>query len=303
MSNTNISPSPSVSSAPQSQGTNRLAMKRKKCREARAKVQEANVSECGDFKPGVREDASLDAESTSDSIVFASRSADFFNTQPAGSSGEFSVHSDWTNSASERHSDHPVSPRHGLVSFGFDAVPSSSESSINSSRSSVPFSNYSSTSSMAFSTNNRPNATDNDMTGDSVVFESSSHTQSTGTESVVFAETSTSHRPHISSQMLSEVGRCPIDITLSSHNNHNNDEKDEEWKNSSQMSSTSTAKLYLYIQMQLYQEETLKDWLAKNTLSRDRQVVLTIFDEIVCAVDYVHKHGLMHRDLKVRVKL
>jgi translation initiation factor 2-alpha kinase 3 len=56
---------------------------------------------------------------------------------------------------------------------------------------------------------------------------------------------------------------------------------------------------YLYIQMQLCKRETLKDWLASNTLNRDRHMVLDMFDQIVCAIEYVHDCGLMHRDLKV----
>ncbi|XP_060576600.1 eukaryotic translation initiation factor 2-alpha kinase 3-like [Ruditapes philippinarum] len=55
---------------------------------------------------------------------------------------------------------------------------------------------------------------------------------------------------------------------------------------------------YLYIQMQLCKRETLKDWLASNTLNRDRHMVLDMFDQIVCAIEYVHDCGLMHRDLK-----
>lgn len=57
-------------------------------------------------------------------------------------------------------------------------------------------------------------------------------------------------------------------------------------------------KLYVFIQMQLCKRETLKDWLNANTLNRDRHMVLDMFDQIVCAVEYVHERGLMHRDLK-----
>lgn len=57
-------------------------------------------------------------------------------------------------------------------------------------------------------------------------------------------------------------------------------------------------KLFLYIQMQLCRLETLKDWLMSNTLNRDRVTVLNVFDQILCAVDYVHHSGLIHRDLK-----
>ena len=58
-------------------------------------------------------------------------------------------------------------------------------------------------------------------------------------------------------------------------------------------------RLLLYIQMQLCQRESLRDWLRSNTLNRDRKHVLDIFDQILSAVDYVHECGLMHRDLKV----
>ena len=295
MSCTNISPSPSLSAlVPQRQGIDRLALKRKQCLEARArKLKAVNLSGIEDPKPGLREEANLDAESTTDSVVFDSHASDIPNLRAAGSSGEFSVHSDWTNSASDTNPGHFLSPVKDLISFGFDSQPSSKENSNSNSKSSVPFSNYSSTSSVAFS--NKQNHTDNDMTGDSVVFESSSHTQSTSKESVVFADTSHKPHPQISAYIESEVSHHPIDITLSSHN----DIEDDDNKPSSQVSDTSTSKLYLYIQMQLYQEDTLKEWLAKNTLSRDRHMILTIFDEIVCAVDYVHKQGLMHRDLKV----
>ncbi|XP_041370908.1 eukaryotic translation initiation factor 2-alpha kinase 3-like [Gigantopelta aegis] len=64
------------------------------------------------------------------------------------------------------------------------------------------------------------------------------------------------------------------------------------------VSSVPKLKLYLYIQMQLCKRETLKDWLSANTLNRNRPVILDIFTQIVCAVDYVHGQGLMHRDLK-----
>ena len=63
--------------------------------------------------------------------------------------------------------------------------------------------------------------------------------------------------------------------------------------------SLPTARLYLFIQMQLCKRETLKDWLNANTLNRDRHMVLDMFDQIVSAIEYVHDCGLMHRDLKV----
>ncbi|KAK7074813.1 hypothetical protein SK128_001823 [Halocaridina rubra] len=57
-------------------------------------------------------------------------------------------------------------------------------------------------------------------------------------------------------------------------------------------------KTFLYIQMELCQKESLKDWLLKNCESRDGKVVLKMFNDIVKAVEYVHDNQLMHRDLK-----
>ncbi|XP_065211097.1 eukaryotic translation initiation factor 2-alpha kinase-like isoform X3 [Planococcus citri] len=58
-----------------------------------------------------------------------------------------------------------------------------------------------------------------------------------------------------------------------------------------------TSKVYLYIQMQLCQKSSLKEWLCDNP-NRDMNTILNIFDQIVQAVEYVHLQGLIHRDLK-----
>ncbi|XP_018578917.1 eukaryotic translation initiation factor 2-alpha kinase [Anoplophora glabripennis] len=55
--------------------------------------------------------------------------------------------------------------------------------------------------------------------------------------------------------------------------------------------------VYLYIQMQLCQKESLKEWLNTNQ-ERDYNTVLNIFLQILDAVEYVHLSGLIHRDLK-----
>jgi len=68
-------------------------------------------------------------------------------------------------------------------------------------------------------------------------------------------------------------------------------------------SGTPLQKLYIFIQMQLCRRETLKDWLNANNQPRNRSDVFDIFGQIVCAVEYVHDCGLMHRDLKVRGSL
>lgn len=60
-----------------------------------------------------------------------------------------------------------------------------------------------------------------------------------------------------------------------------------------------SAKMFLYIQMQLCQRFSLKEWLKQHTSMRDPVQVLNIFQQIVDAVEYVHLQGLIHRDLKV----
>ena len=57
--------------------------------------------------------------------------------------------------------------------------------------------------------------------------------------------------------------------------------------------------LFLYIQMQLCKQETLKDWLVKRSPVIDYSRSLEIFLQIRDAVEYFHKQGMMHRDLKV----
>lgn len=54
----------------------------------------------------------------------------------------------------------------------------------------------------------------------------------------------------------------------------------------------------LFIQMELCRKETLKDWLKINVETRNRNHIMDIFYQIVCAVEYIHSKGLMHRDLK-----
>jgi translation initiation factor 2-alpha kinase 3 len=56
---------------------------------------------------------------------------------------------------------------------------------------------------------------------------------------------------------------------------------------------------YLYIQMQLCHQNSLREWLKDNTENRNMKYILGIFTQIVQAVEYVHLQGLIHRDLKV----
>ncbi|XP_011135236.1 eukaryotic translation initiation factor 2-alpha kinase isoform X2 [Harpegnathos saltator] len=63
-------------------------------------------------------------------------------------------------------------------------------------------------------------------------------------------------------------------------------------------SNASKTRTFLYIQMQLCQRLSLKEWLKQNSSVRDPLRVLSIFQQIVDAVEYIHLQGLIHRDLK-----
>lgn len=63
-------------------------------------------------------------------------------------------------------------------------------------------------------------------------------------------------------------------------------------------SNRTNAKIFLYIQMELCREKNLKEWLEENK-NREKDLILSIFLNIVEAVEYVHKENMIHRDLKV----
>ncbi|CAL1530217.1 unnamed protein product [Lymnaea stagnalis] len=225
-------------------------------------------------------------------------------------SGEFSVHSDFSDGLETSERDVPHSTNE-LFSFGFDSYSEQTEL-FSDSRSSIPFSNYTSNSSAVSSYSH--GLGDLDMTGDSVVFEQNCNLQSEDStvfentssllsdDSVVFENSNeTKHIAAVSKlekKMLTGVAipntKPFLAVTSSSEG-----EKEKQAEDSESATALKPGSNYfLYIQMQLYRKDTLKDWLSNNTLNRDRHLILDIFDQIVCAVDYVHGCGLMHRDLK-----
>ncbi|BFZ01589.1 hypothetical protein BsWGS_04628 [Bradybaena similaris] len=247
-----------------------------------------------------------------DSVIFSSQAAASDYPPKHSGSGEFSVHPDLSKGSNSITSDADITDTrshlvvfesHGLTDLGdFDS------GSINDSKSSIPFSNYTSSSSGMLS--HKTDHSHRRLSGDSVVFDSignrSSHninelaeTINSTDDSIVFEHSSMpdSNTPIEESKQGLSTNDCEhhtIDISLSSHGSENYKNREDKEK----QVALPGNKLFLYIQMQLYCKETLKDWLSNNTLNRDRHTILDIFDQIVCAVDYVHSQGLMHRDLK-----
>lgn len=246
-----------------------------------------------------------------DSVLFSSDVVSSDCQLRQSGSGEFSVRTNVTESSDESETSF-ISPRGKLFSLDANALNESQDFSGDSrseSRSSIPFSNYTSNSSGVMS--HKADHSHQELSGDSVVFESSSNepcgknksweeTINSVDDSIVFEKSSMSEDRNSEKMckqglLLRKQDHHTVDIFLLSDKSESSKEDSEPVN----QSSPAGARFFLYIQMQLYSKETLKDWLGNNTLNRDRYTVLNIFDQIVCAVDYVHSQGLMHRDLKV----
>lgn len=99
--------------------------------------------------------------------------------------------------------------------------------------------------------------------------------------------------PHLSSSI--ESSNAPVQAAPCPSPSNNSDGQNRKLA----VKKNAHPKLYLYITMQMCKEESLKDWLLANTLNRPKEHLLSIFEQILSAIDYVHHSSLMHRDLKV----
>ncbi|XP_033222312.1 eukaryotic translation initiation factor 2-alpha kinase isoform X2 [Belonocnema kinseyi] len=129
---------------------------------------------------------------------------------------------------------------------------------------------------------------------------------SESTESVgVIEETKSSEIDSIDKDKLDSISASVV-FQLSGRKNTSEERKKRKAslslnlqdKGSNMESSTNSAEMFLYIQMQLCKKMSLSEWLKEENKTRDIKLVLNTFQQIVNAVQYVHLQGLIHRDLK-----
>ncbi|XP_039594188.1 interferon-induced, double-stranded RNA-activated protein kinase-like isoform X2 [Polypterus senegalus] len=65
---------------------------------------------------------------------------------------------------------------------------------------------------------------------------------------------------------------------------------------SSSSSDPKNPKIYLFIQMKLYEKGNLETWMYEN--KRSKIVAMNMFAQIVEGVEHIHSNNLIHRDLK-----
>ncbi|XP_033756606.1 LOW QUALITY PROTEIN: eukaryotic translation initiation factor 2-alpha kinase 3-like [Pecten maximus] len=213
-----------------------------------------------------------------------------------GSSAEFSVKKSWITSDSESSCSQAFLNINGELenddSFDVEFKLEDSEDSGSCSKS-LPFSKH--------RKNFCPSSDNNSFSvqfEDSGCAENEKSSKSESSGGIVFTgensdRNSNNFRLNMPSSCSSQPTASVTDIQQSKNN-----ASDKMSQSKAKQSRELSQKLFLYIQMQLCQRETLKEWLSANNKPRNKKDMLNIFGQIVCAIEYVHGCGLMHRDLK-----
>ncbi|XP_054012153.1 eukaryotic translation initiation factor 2-alpha kinase [Hylaeus anthracinus] len=150
-----------------------------------------------------------------------------------------------------------------------------------------------------------------DMDEDSYIVFEKSHSMGlyediSGIDNCSNESSNVSYSNNVTNKMLSKIdNHIHSESIIFEHTDTRHSKKDENRKRQRSFSldlnnkpnTRRSPKMFLYIQMQLCQRLSLRDWL-KNQSMQDYRRVLNIFQQIVEAVEYVHLQGLIHRDLK-----